>query len=98
MSLALVINNVSTEKTGTTGRKLESLNGERKVLIISIIYKEAVVDGLLQTFGAIALRYQWASLTRSQTFFNTSSLRKSLVVNINIVYNNSPLSFSVDSP
>jgi len=93
-----VINCVCTKKTGTAGWELEGLHSEGEVLIISIVHKEAVVDGLLQAFGFIALWYKWAGITRSQTFFNTGSLGESLVVSFNVVDNYSPFAFSVDSP
>jgi len=92
----LVVNGVGTKETGTAGWELECLHSEGEVLIIRIIYQEAVVDVLLQAFGLIALRYKGASITRSQTFFNTGGLGESFVVSFNIVDNDSPFTLSVD--
>ena len=88
---------VGTKETGTAGWELEGLHSEGEVLIIGIIHKETVVDGLLQAFGLIALWYKWAGITRSQTFLNTGGLGESLVVSFNVVDNDSPFAFGVDS-
>jgi len=93
----LVIDCVCTKKTGTAGWELEGLHSEGEVLIIRIVHEETVVDGLLQAFGFIALWYKWAGITRSQTFLNTGGLGESLVVSFNVVDNDSPFAFSVDS-
>jgi len=92
----LVVNGVGTKETGTAGWELEGLHSEGEVLIIGIIYQEAVVDVLLQALGLIALRYKRTSITRSQTFLNTGSLGESLVMSFNVVDNDSPFTFSVD--
>jgi len=92
----LVVNGIGTKETGTASWELECLHSEGEVLIIRIMYQEAVVDVLLQTLGLIALRYKWASITRSQTFFNTGGLGESFVVSFNIIHNDSPFTLSVD--
>jgi len=91
-----MVNGVGTKETGTAGWELEGLHSEGEVLIIRIMYQEAVVDVLLQTLGLVALRHKRASITRSQTFFNTGGLGESFVVSFNIVDNDSPFTFSVD--
>merc|ERR1719187_341935 len=95
--IVLVVNCVGTKETGAAGWELESFHGEGEVLIIGIVYKESVVDGLLQTFGFITLRNKRASITRSQTFFNTGGLGECFVVSFDIINDNSPFAFSVDS-
>jgi len=92
-----VINCVSTKKTSTAGWELESFNSEWEVLIIWVVDHKAVIDGLLQALGFIALRYQRAGISRSPTFFNTGGLGKSLIVSLKVVDDDSPFALSVDS-
>jgi len=92
-----VVNCVGTKETGTAGWELEGLHSEGEVLIIRIVHEETVVDGLLQAFGLVALWYKWAGITRSQTFLNTGGLGESFVVSFDIINDNSPFAFSVDS-
>jgi len=93
----LVINCVGTKKTGTAGWELEGFYGEWEVLIIWVVDHKAVVDGLLQALGFIALRDQRAGISRGPTFFNTGGLGESLIVSLKVVDDDSPFALSVDS-
>ena len=66
-------------------------------MIIGVIDKEPVVDGLLETLGLITGRHKRARLSSSGTLLNTSSLGKGLIVSLHTVNNNSPLAVSVDN-
>jgi len=92
-----VVNCVCTKETGTAGWELEGFNSEWEVLIIRIEDKESVVDVLLQTFALIALWYKRTGITGSQTLFNTGGLSQSFVMSFDIVNNDSPFAFGVDS-
>jgi len=50
----------------------------------------------LEAFRFIALRHQRAGISRGQTFLNTGGLSQSLIVNFNVVDNDSPFALSVD--
>jgi len=66
--------NIGSIVAGAGRRQLECFNTKRKILIIRIVDKESVVDGLLQTLCFITSRYKWTSISSSSTLFNTSSL------------------------
>jgi len=89
--------NISPIVASTSRWELECLDGEGEILIVSIIDKEPVVDGLLKALSLVTGRHQGTSLSSSGALFNTSSLGKSLVVSLYSVNNNSPLAISVDS-
>jgi hypothetical protein len=89
--------NISSIVAGTCRWQLECLDGEGEVLIIGVIDKEPVVDGLLETLGLVTGRHKGARLSSSCTLLNTSSLGKGLIVSLHSVNNNSPLAVSVDS-
>jgi len=90
-----MIDGVGTQQTSTAGGKLECLDSEGEVLIIGVVDKEAVVDGLLQTLGLVAVRHQRTCIGGSETLFDTCSLSESLIMDIDIVYNDTPLSLGV---
>lgn len=95
MASRLMVDGVGAQETGATGRKLECLDGEGEVLIIGVVDEEAVIDGLLQALGLVAIRHQRACVARGQTLFDACSLSKSLIMDIDIVYNHTPFALCV---
>jgi len=88
--------NIVAIVAGTGGWKLEGLDGEWEVLIIWIVDQESVVDVLLETLGLVAWRHKRTGVSSSGTFLDTSSLGQSLVVSLDSVDDNPPLSVGVD--
>jgi hypothetical protein len=78
-------------------RELEGLDGEGEILVIGVEGEEPVVDALLQTLGLVAFSNQGAGLSSCGAFLNSGSLGQGLIVGLDSVDNNSPLSVSVDS-
>jgi len=91
-----MVDGVGAQETSTAGGKLEGLDGEGEVLIIGVVDKEAVVDGLLQTLGLVALRHQRTCIGGSETLFDACSLSESLIMGIDIVDNDTPFSLGVE--
>ena len=89
--------NIGSIVAGAGGWQLECFNGKGEILIIGIIDKEPVVDGLLETLGLITGWHKRARLSSSCALLNTSSLGQGLVMSLHSVNNNSPLAVSVDS-
>ena len=52
--------NISSIVAGTGRWQLECFNGKGEVLIIGVIDKEPVVDGLLETLGLVTGRHKGA--------------------------------------
>jgi hypothetical protein len=92
----LVLKVVGAVVAGAGRGELEALNGEGKVLVISVIDQEAVVDGLLEALGLIAFRDERARSTGSRAVLNASSLAEGLIVGLDIVHDNSPLAKNID--
>jgi len=66
-------------------------------MIIGVIDKEPVVDGLLQTLCLVTGGDKGARLSSSCTLFNTGSLGEGFIVSLHSVNNNSPLPIGVNS-
>jgi len=81
---------------GTGGGKLEGLDGEWEVLIIGVVDEEAVVDGLLQTLGLVALWHQGAWGSLSGALFDASRLGQGFIVSLDLVHNDPPFAVDVD--
>jgi hypothetical protein len=92
----LVLKVVGAVVAGAGRGELEALNGEGKVLVISVIDQEAVVDGLLEALGLIAFRDERAGRTGCCAVLDASSLAEGLVVGLDIVHNNPPLAKNID--
>jgi len=90
--------NKSSNEAGARGGQLEVFNGEWEVVIIRIVDQEAVIDVLLNAFGFIAGRNQWARSASggSVALFDTGVLVELVVVRFDFVDNYSPFSLNVD--
>jgi len=88
--------NIGSVVAGAGGWQLECFNSEGEILIIGIIDKEPVVDGLLKTLCLVTCGHKGARLSSSGALLNTSSLGQGLIVSLHSVHNNSPLAIGVD--
>ena len=87
--------------TRATRRQLVSVNEESSVGVTGVEREHSVVDILLGTFGAIARSQESAGRVWSQASFQASSLSVVVmtvsVILGNVLKNNSPKSFNVQS-
>ena len=88
--------NICSVVAGAGGWKLECFNSKGEILVIGIIDKEPVVDGLLKAFCLVTGGHKGARLSSSGALLNTSSLGKGLIVSLHSIHNNSPLAVRVD--
>lgn len=66
-------------------------------MIIGIVDKESVVDGLLKALSFITGRHKGTRFSSSGALFNTGSLCEGFIMSLHSVNNNSPLSISINS-
>lgn len=89
--------NVGSIVAGTGRWQLECLDGEWEVLVIRIVDKESVVDGLLETLSLVTGGNKGTSFASCGALLDTSGLGKSFIMCLNSVNNDSPFSISIDS-
>jgi len=91
-----MIKGVSTNETGAAGVKLEGFDCEWEVFIIWVIDEEAMDYGLLKTSGLVAWGNNGATFSCSGTVFYSGSLGEMVIVDLDIVDDDSPLVAGVD--
>jgi len=94
----LVVEDVSTNEASAARVKLEGFDGEWEVLIIWVVDEESVDNGLLEAFGLVTWRDEGAGIASCCAVFNSGGLGKMIVIDLNIVDDNSPLVACIDGP
>ena len=76
---------------------MEIFNCERKVIIVRIKNQETVENILLNTFRFVAGRDQWTGRADVDvTFLDAGRLSEQVIVRLDFVDNNAPLSVDID--
>ena len=94
--VSLVVEGGGAEEAGAAGGQLEGFYGEGEVLVVGVVDEEAVVDGLLQTLGLVAVWHQRAGLAGGEALLQAGGLRQGLVVHFDAVDDDAPLALRVD--
>lgn len=92
----LVLELVGAVVAGAGGGELEALDGEGEVLVIGVVDEEAVVDGLLQALGLVALGHERAGGAGGLAVLDAGGLAEGLVVGLDVVDHDPPLAVHVD--
>merc|ERR1712045_630678 len=92
----LVLELVGAVVAGAGGGELEALDGEGEVLVIGVVDEEAVVDGLLQALGLVALGHEGAGGAGGLAVLDAGGLAEGLVVRLDVVDHDPPLAVHVD--
>jgi len=87
---------VGAVEAGAGGRQLEAVDGEGQVLIIGIEDEEAVVDGLLDALGLVALGDEGAFGAGGGAGLDPGRLGEGLVVGLDVVDDDLPVAVDVD--
>ena len=91
-----VLELVGAVVAGAGRGELEALDGEGEVLVIGVVDEEAVVDGLLQALGLVALGHEGAGGAGGGAVLDAGGLAQGLVVRLDVVDDDPPLAVHVD--
>ncbi len=72
---SLVLVHVGAVVAGAGGGEPEGLDGEGQVLVVGVVHQEAVVDGLLQALGLVALGNEGAVGAGGRALLNAGGLK-----------------------
>lgn len=95
LSRDLVDGDIGSIVTGTGGRQGEGLDGEWEVVVIGVVDKEPVVNGLLHTLCLVTFWHQRTRRAACCAFLDPGGLGQGLVVSFYTVHDDTPLAGGV---
>lgn len=84
------------DRTGTGRWHFEFFNGKREIVVIRIVYQEAVENFFLYAFGIVAIRYKWTGGSYFDVaLFDAGALGEFVAIRFQMIDDNAPFSFNI---